>query len=68
MFDRSLLRKLSVGAHGLRLVDLRLGEKVLNLYLTQAVPYDDAKAGVAVAVQKTWRPQCRFLGLMGSRV
>jgi hypothetical protein len=24
---------------------------VLNLYLTQAVPYDDAKAGAAVAVQ-----------------
>jgi hypothetical protein len=25
--------------------------KVLNLYLTQAIPYDDAKAGAAVAVQ-----------------
>jgi hypothetical protein len=25
--------------------------KVLNLYLTQAVPYDDSKAGAAVAVQ-----------------
>ena len=37
--------------HGLRLVDLRLGEKVLNLYLTQAVPYDDAKPGAAFAVQ-----------------
>ncbi len=36
---------------GLRLVDLRLGEKALNLYLTQAVPYDNAKAGAAVAVQ-----------------
>ena len=24
---------------------------MLNLYLTQAVPYDDAKAGAAVAVQ-----------------
>ena len=40
MFDRSLLRKLS-----------RCAWKVLNLYLTQAVPYDDAKAGAAVAVQ-----------------
>jgi hypothetical protein len=40
MFDRSLLAKLS-----------RCTWKVLNLYLTQAVPYDDAKAGAAVAVQ-----------------
>ncbi len=40
MFDRSLLAKLS-----------RCAWKVLNLYLTQAVPYDDAKAGAAVAVQ-----------------
>ncbi|MCJ7541527.1 MAG: transposase zinc-binding domain-containing protein [Desulfobacterales bacterium] len=40
MFDRSLLTKLS-----------RCAWKVLNLYLTQAVPYDDAKAGAAVAVQ-----------------
>ena len=40
MFDRSLLTKLS-----------RCAWKVLNLYLTQAVPYDDAKAGAAIAVQ-----------------
>ena len=40
MFDRSLLANLS-----------RCAWKVLNLYLTQAVPYDDAKAGAAVAVQ-----------------
>jgi len=40
MFDRGLLTKLS-----------RCAWKVLNLYLTQAVPYDDAKAGAAVAVQ-----------------
>jgi ribosomal protein S27E len=40
MFDRSLLTKLS-----------RCAWKVLNLCLTQAVPYDDAKAGTAVAVQ-----------------
>ena len=40
MFDRSLLTKLS-----------RCSWKVLNLYLTQAVPYDDAKAGAADAVQ-----------------
>jgi len=40
MFDRSLLTKLS-----------RCAWKVLNLYLTQAVPYDDANAGAAVAVQ-----------------
>jgi len=40
MFDRKLLTKLS-----------RCAWKVLNLYLTQAVPYDDAKAGAAVAVQ-----------------
>ena len=40
MFDRSLLAKLSLCAW-----------KVLNLYLTQAVPYDDAKAGAVVAVQ-----------------
>ena len=24
---------------------------MLNLYLTQAIPYDDAKAGAAIAVQ-----------------
>jgi len=40
MMDRKLLAKLSQCAW-----------KVLNLYLTQAVPYDDAKAGAAVAVQ-----------------
>ena len=40
MFDRKLLTKLS-----------RCAWKVLNLYLTQAVPTDDAKAGSAVAVQ-----------------
>ena len=40
MFDRRLLAKLS-----------RCAWKVLNLYLTQAVAYDDAKAGAAVAVQ-----------------
>jgi hypothetical protein len=40
MMDRRLLTKLSQCAW-----------KVLNLYLTQAVPYDDAKAGAAVAVQ-----------------
>jgi hypothetical protein len=39
-FDRSLLTKLS-----------RCAWKILNLYLTQAVPYDDAKAGAAIAVQ-----------------
>jgi hypothetical protein len=41
MFDRKLLTKLS-----------RCAWKVLNLYLTQAIPYDDAKAGAAVAVQR----------------
>jgi len=40
IFDRSLLAKLS-----------RCARKVLNLYLTQAVPYDGAKAGAAVALQ-----------------
>ncbi len=40
MMDRKLLAKLSQCAW-----------KVLNLYLTQAVPYDDAKVGAAVAVQ-----------------
>ncbi len=40
MFDRKLLTKLS-----------RCAWKVLNLYLTQAAAYDDAKAGAAVAVQ-----------------
>ncbi len=40
MFDRKLLTKLS-----------RCAWKVLSLYLTQAIPYDDAKAGAAVAVQ-----------------
>jgi len=40
MFDRLLLAKLS-----------RFAWKVLNLYLTQAIPYDDAKAGEAVAVR-----------------
>jgi hypothetical protein len=30
---------------------MRLESEVLNLYLTQAVAYDDAKAGAAVAVQ-----------------
>ena len=38
MFNRSLLAKLN-----------RYAWKVLNLYLTQAVPYDDAKAGAAIA-------------------
>ncbi len=40
MMDRKLLAKLSQCAW-----------KVLNLYLTQAVPYDDAKVGAAIAVQ-----------------
>jgi len=40
MFDRKLLTKLS-----------RCAWKVLNLYLTQAIPYDDAIAGAAIAVQ-----------------
>jgi hypothetical protein len=40
MFDRKLLTKLS-----------RCAWKVLNLYLMQAVPYEDAKAGAAIAVQ-----------------
>ena len=40
MFDRKLLTKLS-----------RCAWKVLNLYLTQAIPYDDAKADAAIAVQ-----------------
>jgi hypothetical protein len=40
MFDRRLPAKLSCCAW-----------KVLNLYLTQAAAYDDAKAGAAVAVQ-----------------
>ena len=40
MFDRKLLTKLS-----------RCAWKVLSWYLTQAIPYDDAKAGAAVAVQ-----------------
>jgi hypothetical protein len=40
MFDRKLLTKLS-----------RCAWKVLNLYLTQAVPYEDAKPGAAIAVQ-----------------
>jgi hypothetical protein len=40
MFDRRLLAKLS-----------RCAWKVLNLYLTQAVASDDAKAAAAVAVQ-----------------
>ncbi|CAB1063007.1 hypothetical protein D1BOALGB6SA_7789 [Olavius sp. associated proteobacterium Delta 1] len=40
MFGRKLLTKLS-----------RCVWKVLNLYLTQAIAYDDAKAGAAIAVQ-----------------
>ncbi len=40
MMDRKLLAKLSQCAW-----------RVLNLYLMQAVAYDDAKAGAAVAVQ-----------------
>jgi hypothetical protein len=40
MFDRRLLTKLS-----------RCAWKVLSLYLTQAVPYDDAKSGAVIAVQ-----------------
>ena len=40
LFDRKLLTKLS-----------RCAWKVLNLYLTQAVPYEDAKPGAAIAVQ-----------------
>jgi hypothetical protein len=40
MFDRKLLKKLN-----------RCAWKVLNPYLTQASPYDDAKAGAAIAVQ-----------------
>ena len=43
MFDRKLLTKLS-----------RCAWKVLNLYLTQAAPYDYAKAGAAVAVSTRW--------------
>jgi hypothetical protein len=47
--DRRLLAKLSQCAW-----------KVLNLYLTQAVPYDDTKAGAAVAVQSFEKdPQIR---------
>ena len=41
MFDRSLLTKLSLCAW-----------KVLNLYLTQGVAYDDAKAGAAAVEQR----------------
>ena len=48
MMDRRLLAKLSQCAW-----------KVLNLYLTQAVPYDDAKVGAAVAVQEFWPPARR---------
>ncbi|CAB1060778.1 hypothetical protein D1BOALGB6SA_5545 [Olavius sp. associated proteobacterium Delta 1] len=44
MFDRSLLAKLS-----------RCAWKVLKPYLTQAVAYDDAKAGAAVAVSRPRR-------------
>jgi hypothetical protein len=40
MFDRGLLAKRS-----------RCAWKVLNLYLTQAVPYDGAKTGAVVAMQ-----------------
>jgi ribosomal protein S27E len=40
LFDRKLFTKLS-----------RCAWKILNLYLTQAAPHDDAKAGAAVAVQ-----------------
>jgi hypothetical protein len=40
MFDRSILTKLS-----------RCAWKLLNLYLTQTVPYDGAKPGAAIAVQ-----------------
>ena len=40
MFDCSILTKLS-----------RCAWKVLNLYLTQTVPYDGAKPGAAIAVQ-----------------
>ena len=40
MFDHSLLAKLS-----------RCAWRVLDLYFTQAVPYDNAKAGAAVAVK-----------------
>jgi hypothetical protein len=37
--------------------------KVLNLYLTQAVPYDDAKPGAAIAVYrpKFWPPARRVI-------
>ena len=48
MFDRKLLTKLS-----------RCAWKVLNLYLTQAIPYDDAKAGAAVAVMLI--PYCVYI-------
>ncbi len=59
MFDRSLLSKLS-----------RCAWKVLNLYLTQAAPYDDAKAGAAVAVQsfgdfQNFRPHLHVLATDG---
>ena len=40
MFDRKLITKLS-----------RCAWKGLNLDLTQAIAYDDAKAGAAIAVQ-----------------
>jgi ribosomal protein S27E len=40
LFDRKLLTKLS-----------RCAWKVLNLYLTHALPYKDAKPGAAIAVQ-----------------
>jgi hypothetical protein len=44
MFDRSLLTKLS-----------RCAWKALNRYLTQGIPYDDAKAGAVVAVSRRMR-------------
>jgi hypothetical protein len=59
LFDRKLFTKLS-----------RCAWKVLNLYLTQAVPYDDAKPGAAIAVQsfgdfQNFNPHLHVLGTDG---
>ncbi len=67
--DRKLLAKLSQCAW-----------KVLNLYLAQAVAYDDAKAGAVVAVQSFgdfqnliriymfWPPTAAFMATVLSRL
>jgi hypothetical protein len=60
LFDRKLLTKLS-----------RCAWKVLNLYLTQAIAYGDAKAGAAIAVQsfsdfQNFNPQFRIFRLSGT--